>query len=144
MRDIPTEYKNLTFEDGFGYWKVEAISGSEGETTRQLGTYLGYIDEIAFALNEGRYWNLAFTPVSVKVSACKYFTTDVDVALRCSERDKKKLVKLVKNLCGNANISVTESNLYGCVRLERDIPKDVIKERALSKLTPEEKAVLGL
>lgn len=53
------------YEQAYGTWKVTTEGDCEGRSIRDLGTYTGYLDEMAFALADKCCYSLQFdTPIS--------------------------------------------------------------------------------
>ena len=50
-----------TYKNAYGFWEVTTEGDIEGKTTKLLGQYEGYVDEIALALADRRgSWSLNF------------------------------------------------------------------------------------
>ena len=52
--------KNEAYKKAYGIWTVTTEGDCEGRTTTHLGTYEGYLDEIAFALAGKSSYKLTF------------------------------------------------------------------------------------
>ena len=50
----------------YGVWKVTTEADCEGRTVAQLGTYEGFVDDIAFSLADKCYYVLDFELIDLK------------------------------------------------------------------------------
>lgn len=68
-KKIHPHYRNV-----YGTWRVTTEGDCEGRTVKQLGTYVGYVDEIALHLADQACYELRFTkikkqPIQLKPTA---------------------------------------------------------------------------
>ncbi len=54
---------NEKYQDAYGTWNVTTEGDVEGRSIRHLGTYKGYLDEVAKSLAGGVFYSLSFTKV---------------------------------------------------------------------------------
>ena len=137
----------------FGYWSVTTEGDVEGRTTKNLGTFHGYIDEIAFHLADKCYYGLQFKALLPDEMSPKYLPTKskVTVSLDISSgtwdlknEDRKNYFKEL--LQDRPNVIVKDGASYASVDIEltNSSKVDLLKRTALSKLSDEEKMALGL
>lgn len=139
------------YDKVYGLWNVTTEGDCEGRSVRNLGTYEGNIDEIAFALADKCFYCLTFkaiNPHDYKLDMTpKSKTVDIqlDIGSGTWDMDKGTRVVEVSNLMKNRSVDVRESNFYGCVRLVTN--KKTTEEKkaeALAKLSLEERKLLDL
>lgn len=133
----------------YGTFDVTTEGDCEGRSTRKLGTFTGYLDELAFALADKCTYSLEFakhvpseldkTPkrdsVNVRLSYDSE-TWDMPAAER---------VKYFEDLLKDRNVGVRPGTSYGCCLLTRHKETNEEKKaKALEKLTPDERKLLGL
>ena len=58
LSEVAEKYKDI-----YGYWIVTTEGDCEGRTTKTLGTFKGYIDDIALSLANKCYYSLCFTKI---------------------------------------------------------------------------------
>lgn len=139
------------YDNVYGLWKVTTQGDCEGRSIRDLGTYEGNIDEIAFALADECFYSLNFKAVDPhdhKLDMTpKRKTVDIqlDVGSGTWDMMPKDRAIAVSGLMQNRPVTVSESNFYGCVKLSTNKKtKEEKKAEALAKLSPEERRLLGL
>ena len=135
--------------NAYGTWKVTTERDCEGRSMRDLGTYTGYIDEIAFALADKCCYSLCFkaiVPKSLDITPkhkSVVITLDIDSGTWDMRRDER--VKAIGNLLRDRDVHVEDSPGYASVKLITG--KKTVEEKradALAKLTEEERKLLGL
>lgn len=139
------------YDNVYGRWKVTTEGDCEGRSSRDLGTYEGNIDEIAFALADKCFYSLNFRAVSPYESEFnmtpKRKTVDIqlDVGSGTWDMKPKDRAIAVSGLMRDRPVAVSESTFYGCVRLTTNKKTEEEKKaEALAKLSPEERRLLGL
>lgn len=142
--------KELKYYNPYGSWTVTTEGDCEGRTTRHLGTFTGYLDEIALHLADKCSYSLTFkynkpiktfTPTNNKVNV----TLDIDSGSWGITNDER--IQYFKEILKDrSNIRVEHGTSYASVILvdERVSEDDLIRNQALKKLTDREKKVLGL
>lgn len=135
----------------YGVFKVTTEGDCEGRSVRDLGTYKGYIDEIAFALADKCYYSLEFhkiNPEEFKLDMIpKRKSVDIhfDIDSGTWDLEEKDRIKYFKNLFKDRDIEVSNSNSYACVKISTNKKtKEEKKQEILNRLTDEEKEILGL
>jgi len=134
----------------FGTWRVTTEGDEEGRTVRELGSYTGNFDEIAFALADKEFYKLTFEMVDAPPTEYKPVRDRVNISFHINSGtwDMHHLVRtqFFRRLLQDTDIDVTEGQLFASVKLVTPHfkPKDVIRAEALAKLTKEEKEALEL
>jgi hypothetical protein len=140
----------------YGKWSVQTEGDCEGKTTRYLGTFEGYLDDIAFALADKCYYSLEFTKVEdKKLKRCPVEHVDVNLSIESGTWDMDMTmadrVKFFKDMLQGRDVKVTDGNFYSSVclhqndkEIERAVKENDMRKKALSKLTDEEKKLLGI
>ena len=134
-----------SYTNPYGIWEVSTEGDCEGRTSRNLGIFEGYLADKAF-------YSLDFKEVRIpKISHedANSKRTEVDVRLdSCSntwDMSSKELVKKFKKLLSGQNVYVKEGRSFACVTLSKGKPtEDESRQKALAKLTAEERELLGL
>jgi len=138
--------------NAYGTWSVITEGDCEGKSTKNLGTFRGFLDEIAFHLADECYYCLNFTPVKqVKRFDIKRHKVNVNLNIDSgtwpSSMGKEERINYYKEmLFYRPNISVEDGTSYASVTLvnNRYSQDDEIRRKALNKLTDKEKELLGL
>lgn len=133
----------------YGTFQVTTEGDCEGRTTRDLGIYTGYIDEIAFALADKCYYKLQFTKVEPKKISMIPKRDKVEISLDIDsgiwDLDNMSAMRYFKELFCDRDVEVIQTNGYGSCTLTTH--KETIEEKRqklLARLSEEEKEVLGL
>ena len=129
----------------YGTFKVTTEGDVEGRTTRDLGVYSGFIDEIALHLADKSFYTLNFQEVifddQPQVPTKDSVHISFDYTLKLDEKKVKELFK-------DRPVDVKVSNYYKSFVISKPISEEEklenIKRAALKKLTKEEKEALGL
>lgn len=139
------------YDNVYGLWKVTTQGDCEGRSIRNLGTYEGNIDEIAFALADECCYSLNFSAVNPHEHkpdmTPKRKTVDIQLDFGSGTWDMKSKNRAIEvgSLMRDRPVTVSESTFYGCVRLTTN--KKTLEEKkaeALAKLSPEDRKILGL
>lgn len=141
-----------SYTNPYGISEVSTEGDCEGRTSRNLGIFEGYLNDIAFHLADKAFYSLDFKEVRIpKISHedANSKRTEVDVRLdSCSntwDMSSKELVKKFKKLLSGQNVYVKEGRSFACVTLSKGKPtEDERRQKALAKLTAEEPELLGL
>lgn len=134
----------------YGLFEVTAIYLNAFESV-YLGIHEGYVDEIALSLNREDYDRLIFkkfeTPkLNERVTDTVNITLDDNIYFNDIKDYRERLAKLVE-IFKDRNVKVTEyinldgTTSYTMVKFDTDEEKI---QKALNKLTDEEKLLLGL
>lgn len=142
--------------NAYGNWTVTTEGDCEGRTTRNLGTYIGFVDEIAFHLADQSYYSLTFKrnpdqnevrfqPKATKVNV--KFAIDSNTWDMSGKMRAKFWSEAIKTSQSGLDVTVTEGNYFASVYLElknEELLQKHIREQALGKLTLEERRALGV
>lgn len=121
-------------------WKVCSIQGEEAEQEVYLGTFYGYVDEIAFALADKAGWSLRFEPCEPldMTPKCKKVVVEIaDVRHRVDSKEEE--VALFKDYLKDRPVAIKASPYYSGVELttEKRTAQEIVND-VLGRLTPEE------
>ena len=135
----------------YGVFKVTTEGDCEGRSVRDLGTYEGYIDEIAFALADKCYYSLEFhkiNPEKLKLDMTpkrKSVDIHLDIDSGTWDLEGKDRIKYFKDLFKDRDIEISNSNSYAGVKISTNKKtKEEKRQEILNRLTDEEKEILGL
>lgn len=135
----------------YGLFNVTTEGDCEGRSIRDLGTYEGYIDEIAFALADKCYYSLEFHQINPEEFKLDMIPKRKEVNIRLNidsgtwDLEEKDKIKYFKNLFKDRNIEVSNGNFYANVKISTNKKtKEEKKQEILNRLTDEEKEILGL
>lgn len=133
----------------YGTFKVTTEGDCEGRSTRNLGIYTGYIDEIALALADKCFYSLCFTLVEPMVLDLTPKKNTVKISLDIDsgiwDLNTTEAMNYFKNFFKDRDVEVTATHGYGACTITSD--KETIeekREKILQKLSTEEKQILGL
>lgn len=136
------------YKNPYGIWKVTTEGDCEGRSIRNLGVYQGYVDEIAFALADKCSYSLRFEKICTDVPKPTKAIEKVNISFAIEsetwDMDSGERVQFVRSMLQGRGTHVFESNFATSVTLENTNIEKTKREVALAKLTPEEKALLGL
>lgn len=144
MNNTAAAYKNP-----YGVWEVTTEADCEGRTIRNLGTYEGFIDDIAFALADKPYYSLKFKAVQPKTLDMTPKSKEVNVSLDINsdtwDMNNTELVGFWKEVMKNRDVRVQKGVGFNTVTLTsgRKTIED-IRQEALAKLSKEERIALRL
>ena len=124
----------------YGTFEVTTEGDCEGKSIRYLGTYTGYIDEIAFALADKCYYKLRFHQIYPEDLKHDIKRKEVTISLDIDSGtwDFKTIFK-------GRNVTVKNAGNYGtCVLKTGAMTIEEKSAEIMKKLTNEEKEILGL
>lgn len=135
----------------YGLWHVTTEGDCEGRSTKDLGLHQGYLEAIAFALAPLAYYGLRFSRAVVSEHherKAEAVNVSLDIGTKTWDMTSEARVTYFQNLLHPSNVEVLPSSYYASVilrsaRTEEEKQQDKIN-MALSKLTWEERKVLGL
>lgn len=133
----------------YGTFEVTTEGDCEGRSIRNLGTYTGYIDEIAFALADKCYYTLCFKlvePTSLDLTP-KKDTVKISLGIDSGTWDLNNAdaKDYFEDFFANRDVEVVGTHGNGSCTISTH--KETIeekKEKILQKLSNEEKRILGL
>ena len=151
MRLTEEEKSRHPYTNPYGLWEVTTEGDCEGRSRKGLGVFEGYLDDIAFYLANKAYYTLEFKKISIPRISHEDVSmeqSEVDVLLDSSsgtwDMSSEKRVLEFKKLLSRRNVHVTKSQFYASVKLSQTPTEDERRQKALSKLTDEERKLLGL
>lgn len=133
----------------YGIWEVTTEGDVEGKTTKSLGIYTGWVDEIALHLGDRSYYVLDFKKVKPQPDVLNPTVKNVHVSIdgigmygMKSPKRKEAMTICFKD----RPVMICESNFYGAFVISSNMVTDeeLKREKALAKLTDEDKKILGL
>jgi hypothetical protein len=146
----------VNLPEAYGTWEVTTEGDCEGRTTTHLGTHTGYLDDIAFALADRQYYGLQFKPVellNLKKVPPKATQVNVSLSIDTGTWDLKgeERANAFRQILKGRKTRVSSSKYYACVTLSSGLTKEeqeearlqVLRNAALAKLTPQDRAALG-
>lgn len=137
----------------YGTWIVTTEGDVEGRSTTNLGTFTGYVDEIALYLADKACYSLSFAR-TVDPNAIKYKPSrqEVNVTFRDSKElgygvtDDVRVQRMVE-LFKDRPVTIANNNYYASAKIisnEKVLTKQERRKIALSKLSSDEIDLLGL
>lgn len=147
--------KNIeAYKKPYGMWTVTTEGDCEGRTVRQLGTFEGFIDEIAFALAGKCYYSLRFSSAKELPNAAQGTAVNIslDIDSGTWDMNSKERAEFFRRMLAGRNVSVKEGQYYASIILvDGSSPEEILrkenelkKKQALAKLSEEERKLLGL
>ena len=139
---------NENYKNSFGTWEVTTEGDVEGRSTKHLGTHIGHVDEIALHLADKCYYSLRFKSVP-NISSYYPKASKVSVSFDANSQTWDKInhdgnIKEIKEIFKDRPVEIKTSSFYASFLIKSDNHDEVLKEKALSKLSPEERRVLGI
>lgn len=138
---------NQEYNTCHGLWEVTTERDCEGGV-RRIGVYEGHIDDIAFALAGEEVYALRFKKLDPSIPAPKKAAKEVNVSLDIDSGTwdwaPKNISQHFRQILRGRKIDVKDCQFHACATLVRQDIEDVERAIALSKLTPRERALLGL
>ena len=133
----------------YGTFKVTTEGDCEGKSIRHLGTFTGYIDEIAFALADKCYYSLNFSLVPPEELDMTPRRDTVNVTLNIDSgtwnMKPEERVRYFKELLKGRDVEVLPGTSYAsCVLTTHKETLEEKKKKILEKLNSEERKLLGL
>ena len=132
------------YKNPYGTWHVTTEGDIEGKSIRDLGTFTGYVDEIALHLADKCLYSLTFEkvqPVSEYIPKKREVNVQFDIESGTWENLD---INEIKDAFSDRPVEITNSNYFASFKIiSHKIPENV-KKTALNKLTEEEKEALGL
>ena len=129
--------------------KMTDINVSAKKAEEKVKPYFERIDEIAFALAERSFYKLTFKAVDLsipeptKIHETVHVSFDIDSGIW--DMNNVEIADLAKHIMHGSDVIVKESNYFASFLLSREHKmQEIKKQRALAKLTPEERELLGL
>ncbi len=138
------------YDDIYGTWDVTTEGDCEGRSTKDLGRFIGYVDEIALRLASKAYYGLCFKKVTPDKKE-DHIPTDVSVNVLFSIDSgtwdtikKDGGIHEIKEAFKDRPVVISESSYHASFTISLKDSESFLKAQALSKLSEKEKAILGL
>lgn len=141
---------NRKYQNPYGVWRVTTEGDVEGKTTINLGTFEGFIDEIALALADKVYYTLCFhasekldnKPKAASVSV----QLDIDSGTWSNDMSSEDRVREMKMIFKDRPVNILEDNFFSSFKIisKTITNEDFERQAILEKLTDREKQILGL
>lgn len=133
----------------YGTFKVTTEGDCEGKSTRDLGTYTGYIDEIAFALADKCYYSLQFSLVHPEAldmtPKCNTVSVTLNIDSGTWDMKPEERVEYFSELLKDRDVEILPSTSYAsCVITTHKETIEEKRKKVLNKLSLEERRLLGL
>lgn len=139
------------YSSPYGTWEVTTEGDCEGRSMTSLGTFTGYVDEIALYLANKAYYSLNFraqkkqperlTPTETSV------TVSFDIESETWDFTPLERAAYFKELFKDRPVKIERVGMFACFKIsveKEETREELIKAQALKKLTDEEKIALGL
>lgn len=135
----------------YGTYRVTTEGDCEGRCIKELGVYTGYIDEIAFALADKCCYKLCFHKVEphnldmTPKSGTVTISLGIDSGTWDLNASNGEALVYFKRFFAGRDLEVVSAGNYGtCKITTRKESTEEKRLKALSKLSSEEKQILGL
>ena len=135
-------------DQSYGTWRVRTEGDCQGRTMTDLGTYTGFLDEIAFALADKVCYGLAFEPAKILDMTPKQNEVNISLPIKSGTWDMGTSARVAyfANLLKDRPVTVKAGQYYASVKIfagvdEEEVEANRLKalvESAKAKLTPEE------
>jgi len=119
----PTVILPEPYNNSYGRWRVTTEGDVEGKTTKDLGCFEGYIDEIAQVLASNAYYGLCFKAVpsleqlAETAPPCKSVSISLDIGSKTWGLNNKARVASMANVLKDRPVRVIPSDLHASVQL---------------------------
>lgn len=139
------------YNNPYGVWTVRTEGDCEGKTMKILGTFSGYIDDIALYLASSCFYSLQFSPLNVQkidnsfTPTIKQVEVTLDINSGTWNMNSNLLALTMEKVFRDRPIYIKEG--HGCHSFIIETIKETVeekKQKALAKLTPEERKLLNL
>lgn len=112
LSEVDEKYKDI-----YGYWRVTTEGDCEGRTTKTLGTFKGYIDDIALSLANKCSYSLCFTkikePTEEKYTDKKNkVNVQLDIDSKTWDMTSEERCEVMKELFKDRNVIIEEGDYY--------------------------------
>lgn len=132
------------YKNPYGTWHVTTEGDIEGKSIRDLGTFTGYVDEIALHLADKCLYSLTFEkvqPISEYIPKKREVNVQFDIESGTWENLD---INEIKDAFSDRPVEITNSNYFASFKIISHRMPENVKQNALDKLTEEEKEALGL
>lgn len=137
------------YNNPYGTWKVTTEGDCEGRAVTDLGTYTGYIDEIALYLANQCYYSLRFSAakpykVGIATEDSVDVKLDIDSGTWSGSGSSEEVARAMQQVFKDRPVTIKPGCYFASFVIESKNVDENKRQRALAKLTDEEKALLGL
>ena len=140
------------YNNPYGIWTVRTEGDCEGKTMQNLGTFSGYIDDIALYLADSCYYSLQFSPFNIQkiddnfTPTHKQVNVTLDIHSGTWNMNPNFMALNMEKVFKDRPVYIKESRHGSGSFVIETIKetKEEKKKKALAKLTPEERKLLGL
>ena len=122
MNEIKNGYDNV-----YGTWRVTTEGDVEGRSVKELGTYTGYVDEIALHLSDRVYYSLTFTRsedvgeyVQKNDSVSVQFDIESGTWPICNSGNLDK----IREIFSERDVEIVDSNYYASFTIKSNKKSD--------------------
>lgn len=147
--------RNVKYQNPQAFWKVTTEGDCEGRSVTDLGVHYGFIDDIAFALADKSYYSLCFKliePCDLSFPKATKVNIVLDIDSGTWDMNPSQRKDFVTKMLGDRDVAVKEGQYYASVELlmgkteimRKEHEKEILKQKALSKLSMEDRELLGL
>lgn len=109
---------NPEYKEVYGTWKVTTEGDCEGKTVTQLGTYTGFVDEIAKALADRAFYKLSFERLQPsEIRVIESVAVDFSIKSKTWDLTAKERATIMKEVFKGRPVRVEESNYFASFKL---------------------------
>ena len=144
-KKLSTDYSNP-----YGTWIVTTEGDVEGRSVKQLGTFTGFIDEIALYLANKCFYSLNFSKTEM-VKEFKPTKDEVHVSFDIQsgtwDMNSSQRANVAREIFKNRPVTIREGQYYASFVISGKMSEEDIlaieREKILSKLSKKERETLG-
>jgi len=110
MSEVKEDYTDI-----YGVWEVSTEGDVEGRTIRRLGTYTGYVDEIALHLADKSYYSLKFKKTeqpSEFIQKCDEVSVKFDIGSGTWPICNSGNLDKIREIFSDREVEIVEGNYY--------------------------------
>jgi hypothetical protein len=119
---VPVHYLAERYANPYGSWSVTTEGDVEGRTVVNLGTYEGYLDEIALRLAPQAYYSLHFTKANDNMpdtKQCDEVNVSLNIESMTWDMNNDTLAKVMKEVFKDRPVEIASSNYYASFKIKR-------------------------
>lgn len=138
------------YKKPYGIWEVTTEGDCEGRSTRRLGVFEGYLDDIALALADKTYYSLHFTKIDIHTLdhvPPKKNSVEVTLNIESGTWDMTKGARAAyaEQMLKDRDVRVEMGENYASFKIVSGRKTQAeLRQEILAKLTPKERAILGV
>lgn len=142
---------NPKYSNPYGTWKVTTEGDVEGRTTRQLGVFTGFVDEIALHLADKCYYSLNFTAAEEAVKTFTPKAEQVEISFNIDSNTwnmkPDERVEVIREMFKNRPVTIGDGHYYSSIQISSVMTEEerlnIKREKILAKLSDQEREILG-